>query len=73
MEIGMETIDNRVTKGTFGEGERLPARLGIESGMSGEVRDGSVRDRLLGMMSVRFGMGRNGSGLGRRGSECFGL
>ena len=29
MEIGMETIDNRVTKGTFGEDERRPAGFGI--------------------------------------------
>ena len=35
MEIGMETIDDRVTKGTFSKGERQPARFGIESGMSG--------------------------------------
>ena len=41
MEIGMETIDDHVTKGTFGKGERRPVGFGIESGMSGEVRDGS--------------------------------
>jgi hypothetical protein len=35
MEIGMEMIDDRVTKRTFGEGERRPARFRIESGMSG--------------------------------------
>ena len=72
MEIRMETIDDRVTKGTFGEGERLPARFGIGSGMIREVRDGSgsgsVARCCIGMVrdgSGWLGIGRDQVGRGR--------
>ena len=56
MEIRMETIDDHVTKGTFGEDERRLAGFGIESKVSRKVRDGSV---LVGMGSEGVGMFRS--------------
>ena len=70
MEIRMETIDDCVTKGTFGEDERRLARFGIRSGMSGEVWDGSGSGSAA---RNCVGTVRDGSGSGRRGSGCFGL
>ena len=59
MEIGMEALDDRVTKGTFGEDEQRPARFGMVP----------ARARLLGVMSDRLGMAQDGSGLVGVGSE----
>ena len=72
MEIGMETIDDRVTKGMFGEDEQRPARFGIGSRMSGEVRDGlgsgSAVRSYVGQVrdgSEWLGIGRDRVGRGR--------
>jgi hypothetical protein len=63
MEIRMETIDDCVTKGMFGEDERRPAGFGIESRVSGKVWDDS------GSGSVAWSC----IGTVRDGSGCFRL
>ena len=70
MEIGMEMIDDCMTKGTFGEDERRPAGFGIESGVSGKVRDGSGSGSVA---QSCIGTVRDGSGLVGIGSEGVGM
>ena len=70
MEIGMETIDDRVTKGTFGK--TSDDWRGEQKGL-GWFGIGIGRSELHRNGSGWLGMARYWSGSGWRGSGCFSL